>query len=104
MTIEMSSPVTRAELREELASLEQRFDKKLDLWGGALLHRMNAEISTLRAEMSTMGSALRREIQGAFEDFHQAIRNLNEPYQDLPGRVTKLEAKVFPPKRTRRRS
>ena len=38
----MPTPVTRSELREELGQLEQRFDGKLEHWGGALLARIEA--------------------------------------------------------------
>jgi len=55
---DMSSPVTRGELRDELAQFERKFDDKLDrlerkfdnnlgLWGGVLA----AQISELAAQM-----------------------------------------------------
>jgi exonuclease VII large subunit len=39
---DMSTPVTRGELRAELAQFEIRFDQKLEHWGGALLARIES--------------------------------------------------------------
>jgi hypothetical protein len=123
----MSTPVTRAELREELARYPTKaelhealarsdatFDTKLDLWGGALLARM-AELETRlrverRADLDRFGRELRAEIHlefatqlRSFEEFTRSmIVAINEPYRDLPPRVTRLENKVFAPKRKRR--
>ena len=119
MTIDVGAPVTRSELREELAKFatkielheelekqDQRFDRKLDLWGGALRAEIKQQGGELRAEMKTMRSEIIQEmswlLQGAVEQF-QHSRTVTEPYRDLPARVTRLEAKVFPPKRSRRR-
>ena len=126
MTIDMSAAVTRAELREELASYPTKADlreelerfatkKDLELWGGALLDRIERGDAALRAEMGNLRTELRDEmaeqrtemkrlLQAGIEQFQRSLRVFDDPYRDLPERVTRLEAKVFPPKRTRRRS
>lgn len=104
---DMSTPVTRGELREELAQLEQRLDQKfvtkddlrnelakyatkqdLDTWGGALLERMTVEIG--------------RAVRAAMESVRISVTAVDDQYRDLPARVARLEAKVFAPKRRRR--
>ena len=114
---DMSSPVTRGELREELSKLEQKFEQKfvtreelyrdfptkddlrnelakyatkqdLDTWGGALLERMTVEIG--------------RAVRAAMESVRISVNAVDDQYRDLPARVARLEAKVFAPKRRRR--
>jgi hypothetical protein len=111
--IDMSTPVTRGELREELAQLEHRFDGKLegletridgkleglekriehkfdgklDLWGGALLARI------VESEKRVLGE-LARHTQAVLESMTKQISAVDEKYQDLPGRTERLEAEV----------
>jgi hypothetical protein len=107
----MSTPVTRGELREELAQLEirleqkleqkfdqklerleQRFDQKLELWGGALLARIAESEQRLLTEMA-------RHINAAYEAMTKQISAIDEKYADLPARVRRLEDNVFVPRR-----
>jgi hypothetical protein len=84
----MTNPVTRGELIEAL-----------DTWGGAL-----------RAEMRGMEQRiideLRRHTTASAEELRTQVSVVDEQYRDLPGRVTRLEAKVFGPRKraTRRRA
>jgi chaperonin cofactor prefoldin len=106
----MSTPVTRGELREELDRLEVSFDHKLekfevkldhkfealdhkiealdhkfevrlDLWGGALLERLQTEVA--------------RHIRAVLESMSTQISAVDDKYTDLPARVTHLETAVF---------
>ena len=93
---DMSTPVTRGELRDELAQLENRierkFDDKLDLWGGALLARITESEKRMISELA-------RHAQALFEAMTQQISIIDEKYNDIPARVTRLEAAVFEPER-----
>jgi hypothetical protein len=100
---DMERPVTRRELKEELGKLEEKIDAKIDAldakleaWGGALLARMDA----MRTELVT---EIARQSRAAMEWGGDQFRAVDDKYADLPGRVTRLERKVFPPKRARRR-
>ena len=118
---DMTIPVTRGELREELGQLEQRFDQKLErleqrlderfdkfeqrlkrelmqefatkreleLWGGALLAHIDRVEHRLSAELARHAGAIQESMSALF-----AARD--EQYADLPGRVSRLEAAVFP--------
>ena len=160
---EMSLPVTRAELRDELREFRKELEKNhpthedlrrelsrfatkddLEIWGGAIRSELRAEIKeldqslraeikeldqslraeikeldqslraemkvldqSLRAEMKAMARALQAEmarlLRARIEQFQTSIGIFDERYRDLPPRVARVEAKVFPPKRTRRR-
>jgi hypothetical protein len=99
--IDMSTPVTRSELKEELGSLESRFDQKLgslesrfdqklDLWGGALLARIVASERRLLDELARHTGAIH-------ELLSKNISVVDEKYRDLPDRVHRLETEVFAP-------
>jgi hypothetical protein len=111
-TIDMSTPVTRSELKEELGSLESRFDqklgslessfdqkldslesridRKLDLWGGALLDRIIASERRLLDELARHTGAIH-------ELLSKNISVVDDKYRDLPDRVHRLETEVFAP-------
>jgi hypothetical protein len=97
---DMSMPVIRGELREELgvlrtelAALRTQFDEKLDLWGGALMARIESSERRLLAELARHTRAIEESIMGR-------IAVVDEKYADLPGRVEQLEANagVRPPR------
>jgi hypothetical protein len=99
MTVEadMTTPVTRGELRDELQQLEarvdrklERLDEKLEAWGGALLARIESGEQRMLAELARHAKA----IQEALSTQGSAI---DEKYADLPRRVRRLEAAVFEP-------
>jgi hypothetical protein len=108
--LDMSTPVTRGELREELAVLELKFEQKLELWGGALLARITE--SDQRAKESEqrllarateseqrMLTEIARHIRAANEAMIAQLSVIDEKYADLPRRVRRLETKVFVAKR-----
>ena len=97
---DMAAPLTRGELREELAKLEQRFDLKLEVWGGALADRITKLEKRFEHLLST---ELARHTNAILEALQGRVSVIDEKYADLPGRVAKLERKVFAPKRTPRR-
>jgi hypothetical protein len=93
----MDRPVTKRELREELAKyptkqyLHENFPTKewvakaFEAWGAAIL-------AELAKHTKTILEAMRHDV---------AV--VDDKYKDLPRRVKKLEAKVFAPKRRRTR-
>ena len=95
---DMSSPVTRGELREELDLLDRKFDNKLDLldrkfdnkldlWGGALLARIAESEKRVLNELA-------RHTQAVFESMTTQISAVDEKYKHLPERTVRLEAEV----------
>lgn len=124
---DMSTPVTRGELREEL---EQRLahlatKAELEIWGGALLARIQSGEQGLMARIESgeqrlmariesgeqrlieridaseqrMLAELARFTRATYEDMSTQISVIDEKYADLPPRVNRLETKVFAPKR-----
>lgn len=91
---ELARYATRDELREELARALTDYPKRQDLeaWAGAL----NAKIDALSGELAQHANRI-------LESTREMVGVIDEKYNDLPRRVTALEAKVFPPKRQRRR-
>ena len=126
---DMSTPVTRGELREELrqfearfdlklderlgalearidhklderlGALEARFDHKLEMWGGALLARMESFEARMQSSETRMLTELARHTKAIQESLSTQIAVVDEKYTDLPGRVNRLEGAVFRKKR-----
>lgn len=117
---DMSTPVTRGELRAELEQLEIRLEQKLEqklahlatkaeleIWGGALLARIESgERPLLETLLERIDSSeqrllaeLARHTRASHEDMMKQFSILDEKYADLPPRVSQLEAKVFARKR-----
>ena len=105
----MSTPVTRGELREELAKLRQEFQQavtplatkvELDIWGGALLARIQRELAE-RIELSEQRliTELARHARAFQESTASMIAVIDDKYADIPSRVGRLEAEVFAPRR-----
>ncbi len=101
---DMSTPVTRGELREELEQLRQEFRQELkqelvhlatktelELWGGALLAHIDRTAQRLSAELARHTGAIHESMLAMFAAS-------DEKYADLPGRVNRLEGAVFAPK------
>jgi len=88
---DMSHPVTRGELQEELGRFKQElkseFRQDLEIWGGALMARMDAQEQRLYAELA-------RHTNAVLERMSTMISTIDEKYADLPGRVNRLEAEV----------
>ena len=129
-TDDMSTPVTRGELRDELQQfkvrldqsldqleqrleqkleqkLGQKLEQKLEMWGGALLARIDSNERRL-AEQFREGIAsseqrllaeLARHTRAIQESMSTQISVVDEKYDDLPARVRRLEATVYPPER-----
>ncbi|HEX2689403.1 MAG TPA: hypothetical protein VHN14_22435 [Kofleriaceae bacterium] len=72
---DMSTPVTRGELRAELAPLATKAE--LELWGGELLARLDAIEHRLLAELA-------RHTKATFESMSTQISVIDEKYADLP--------------------
>jgi hypothetical protein len=90
---DMDKPVTKRELHEAL-----------EIWGGALEARLDAKIdSKLDAMGARLSAELAQHTNRILDTMYEVTGAIDETYSDLPARVTRLEAKVFPPKRQRRR-
>lgn len=111
---DMTTPVTRGELREELAQLEvrleqksderldlieqkldaridrleQKLDHNLELWRGILLARLAEFEQRLLTELG-------RQLDAAQEALTKQISAIGEKYVDPPARVHRLEARVL---------
>jgi hypothetical protein len=96
----MSTPVTRGELKAELEQLEirleqkldQKLDQKLGLWGGALRAQIETSEQRLLAELA-------RHVRAIQESLWTQISVVDEKYADLPVRMKRLETTVFRSKR-----
>lgn len=100
---DMSTPVTRGELREEMDVLRQEMATKFDWWGGALLERIKDSEKRFSAELVGVEQRLSAELaqhsKALYESMEKLISGSNERFADLPGRVSRLETAVFPGKR-----
>jgi len=119
MTDDMDHPVTRRELREELANHPTRQELREELancptrkelhealavWGGALEERIVTRI------MAHTTAEIARHVTASEERIRADMRAMLDPHQGVPERVTGLEARVerletkaLAPKRARRR-
>jgi hypothetical protein len=103
---DMSNPVTRGELREEIERLEirleQKLEEKLEQKLEEKLEQKLAHVAT-KADLEIWGGALMAELarhtKAVQESMSTQVSVIDEKYADLPGRVNRLEAKVFTPKR-----
>ncbi len=107
---DMSTPVTRGELREELKQLRQELKQELkqelrqdlETWGGALLARIQSGeqrlIERIAQSEQRLNAELARHAGALYESMSTLISASNEKYADLPGRVSRLETTVFAPK------
>lgn len=99
-SFDMSQPVTRGELREELAKYPTReeADRKFDRFLGAIMRRFDERFDRFARELR---ADLGRDLRALEESLIARMTAMQEPYLDLPRRVTRLEAKVFPPRPAR---
>ncbi len=122
---------TKAELHHEIQTAIAPLATKaeLELWGGALLARIrqgeqrigNVERGQqhlielvqqtqqqLQQTEQRLLAELARHTSAVYESMRTQIKASTEPFDDLPGRVNRLETEVFGPaprdRRTRRRS
>jgi hypothetical protein len=76
--------------QQELAERATRRD--LEIWGGALVARMDGMEHRLSAELARHARAIQESMQAQ-------VSASDEKYADLPGRVRRLETTVFERKR-----
>ena len=123
MTDDMDHPVTRRELREELANhptrqelreelanhpTRQELHEALAVWAGALEERI---VTGVTAQITAHTTAeIARHMTASEERIRADMRAMLDPHQGVPERVTGLEARVerletkaLAPKRARRR-
>lgn len=105
---DMSTPVTRGELREEL---EQRLaplatKAELEIWGGALLARIESseqrQIERIDRTEQRLHVELARHAKALHESMVTRISASDEKSKGLPERVSRLETAVFGPGRVTR--
>jgi chaperonin cofactor prefoldin len=117
---DMSTPVTRGELREEIERLEIRLEQKLDqkleqkldqklahmatkadleIWGGALHMAMKTNFEIWGGALfERLLTELARHVKAVQESLPIQVSAIDDKYADLPARVSHLEAAVFAPK------
>jgi hypothetical protein len=108
---DMSTPVTRGELREDLAQLDLKFKQWLEIWGGALLtriesteQRLNERIGLVEQRLNErielveqhLRAELARHTSAVHESMTAQIGVIDDKYADLPARVHRLEGNVLP--------
>jgi hypothetical protein len=103
-----TDPVTRSQLREELASQLAKYPTREELDERLARYATKVDIETWAfALLDKIERIFKAELQGAVrilsEQHMREITILDDKYKTLPARVERLEAAVFPPKRTRRR-
>jgi hypothetical protein len=95
---------TKADLEQRIAPLATKVE--LDLWGGALLARIESGEKRLveritesinQAEQRLLAE-LARHTRAMQEGLSKQVTVIDEKYADLPGRVNRLEGAVFEPK------
>jgi len=112
---DMSKPVTRGELVEDLESFDQKLDRKLDrkldqyatkadleIWGGALSARIGGvetRLDRVEAKVDGLYGELARHTQAILEAMSTQISVVDEKYADLPDRVSHLERDASRPRR-----
>ena len=97
---EMAVPVTRGEMETALAKLANDII-------GALRSELGGAVATLRGEIGTafnmceehIGLQIQAQARQTEENVIARVEGVLDPYKGLPQRVSKLEAKVFAPKR-----
>jgi hypothetical protein len=107
---DMSTPVTRRELQEAIATAIAPLATKTDLeiWGGALLARIQQGeqliqqtrqqlLESIQESERRLLAELARHTSAVCESMRAQIAASAEPYADLPGRVSRLETAVFTP-------
>ena len=113
---DMSTPVTRGEFAQFEVRLEQRLallatkaeiaqlatKTELEMWGGALLARIQSGERMLvrlleRIDLSEQRllAELARHTRASYEDMSTQVSIIDEKYADLPLRVSQLESEVF---------
>jgi hypothetical protein len=94
--------ITRKILREELADFVTKAELRTQLatFTDAVIARMDAGFSTLEHRLHIDIASWTRAIE---EKTAATLRVLDDKYGSLPPRVSRLEAKVFAPRRKRGR-
>jgi len=125
---DMDAPVTRRELHDALGIFggALRADIRADIMHdinahvvpnlrGAIMHDVVTQVvpdiitqvkALLKVLEDKLMTELRVQVHGSSDRFEERLSVIDDKYKDLPGRVSKLEANVFPPspKRNRRRA
>lgn len=113
MSDEMSHPVTRGELRAELASYPTKADLRAELASYATKAELREEFPTkqyvddmartfvaalerLDSKIDRVALDLMRHMNSLIESVRVDIRAITEPYQDHGPRISRLERAVFP--------
>jgi len=86
---ELARYPTREELKEELARFVTRED--VGLWMQTIAQQHQVLVSEIRASHDVLLRAIGRAARVAAEEHRRELGVLDDRYRDLPGRVTALE-------------
>ncbi len=107
---DMEHPVTKRELREELEKYATKDDLRKELEKYPTKEYLHENFPTkewVTKAFEAWGKAILDELAQHTKAILTAVQGqvatVDEKYNDLPPRVSKLEAKVFAPKRRRTR-
>lgn len=82
---DMDAPVTRRELKEELAAFEERLEQRFDDFEQKLEQKLDERFSKMLAELA-------QHVNAGLEQTRIWFGVIDDKYKDLPPRVTTLEA------------
>jgi hypothetical protein len=97
----------RAELKTEIKTeIKKEIKKEIDVFRVEIDARFHEVHADLARHANAIMEAVRTEMRGFWEpvkDVPGRVDKLEREMGDVPARVTRLEAAVFPPKRPKRR-
>jgi hypothetical protein len=99
---DMTAPVTRGELKQELAELKAELKVDLDQALVDVVRKPDLD-RALDAWGTRLSVELAQHVNAMTESLRAEFRGIDDQYKDLPARVSKLENAVFTPKPARRR-
>ncbi|HEY5947336.1 MAG TPA: hypothetical protein VIV40_17650, partial [Kofleriaceae bacterium] len=86
-------------LNAKIDAVEGRLDAKI----GRVDRKLDAIVLEVRSKLHDLSEELARHANRILDAVRDITGVVDEKYKDLPPRVVRLENKVFPPKRQRRR-
>lgn len=104
---DMDAPVTRRELHETLDLWGNAFEQRIERRFENFMAGVKALFEAFEVRLVEMEARLMRELRSQTKASEDELASrpvaVDEQYKDLPARVTRLETKVFPPRKPRRR-
>ena len=104
---EMTRPVTRGEMDESLREQSEILRGEMREQTSTILRAVEDRfvIAEQRWDQRFVDLKLElvRQVNAIIQTMQDHLKVVDEPYRDIPARVTRLEEEVFRPKRQRRR-